>query len=81
MDEFSSKLGLPGTLETPESLDANHMQMAKCKSRSDESYRAVAGVLKHFLKGESPRADLPIRPVTQMQREETSSAKQKADAC
>ncbi len=79
VDDFSSKIGLPGVLETPESIDANHMQMAKCKNRADESYRAIAGVLKQFLKGRSPSADLPIRSATQTQQEETSSARQEAD--
>ncbi|KAL9025121.1 MAG: hypothetical protein Q9196_006007 [Gyalolechia fulgens] len=49
VSDFSSKLGLPKT-ETVESIDANHMQMARCTNRSDESYRFVAGVLKQFLK-------------------------------
>lgn len=75
VDNFSSKLGLP-ILETVESIDANHMQMAKCKDRSDESYRCIVGVLKQFLKRGSLGADLPIRSVSQMQREESSSAKQ-----
>lgn len=81
VDDFSSKIGLPGALETVESIDANHMQMAKCKNRADESYRAIAGVLKQFLKQRSPSADLPIRSVTQTQQEETSSARQEADTC
>ena len=78
MDHFSSKLDLP-MLETVESIDANHMQMAKCKDRSDESYRFIAGVLKQFLKRGSLNADLPIRSVSQVQREELSNAKQKVE--
>ncbi|KAL8942228.1 MAG: hypothetical protein Q9211_001495, partial [Gyalolechia sp. 1 TL-2023] len=49
VSDFSSKLGLPN-IETVESIDSNHMQMARCTDRSDESYRFVAGVLKKFLK-------------------------------
>lgn len=75
MDNFSSKLDLP-MLETVESIDANHMQMARCKDRSDESYRFIVGVLKQSLNIGSLGADLPIRPVTQRQREEKSSVKQ-----
>lgn len=80
VSDFSSKLGLP-KVERIESIDANHMQMAKCKSRSDESYRAIAGVLKQFLKYESPGADLLIRSATQTQQEETLNARQEADIC
>ena len=50
VDDFSSKLGLPNTLETPESIDASHIQMARCADRSDESYRSIVGVIKQFLK-------------------------------
>ena len=81
VDDFSSKIGLPGALETPESIDANHMQMAKCKDRSDESYRAIAGVLKQFLKRRPPHADLLIRSAMQTRQEGTSSAKQETDTC
>ncbi|KAF7506253.1 hypothetical protein GJ744_012061 [Endocarpon pusillum] len=34
MDDFSSKLDLPQALETVESIDANHMQMARYSSRA-----------------------------------------------
>ena len=78
VSDFSSKLGLP-KIETTESIDANHMQMARCKDRLDESYRVVAGVLKQFLKGGSFSADLLIRSVTRTQREEIPSAQQEAD--
>ena len=81
VDDFSSKIGLPGVLETPESIDANHMQMVKCKNRSDESYRAIAGVLKQFLKKISTRLELPIRSAAQIPQEETLSARQEADTC
>ena len=80
VSDFSSKLGLP-KIETTESIDANHMQMARCKDRSDESYRVVAGVLKQFLKGGSFSADIPIRSVIQTQREEIPSAQQEVDTC
>lgn len=75
VDDFSSKLDLPG-FETLESIDADHKQMAKCTTRLDENYRAIAGVLKQFLKRGSRTADLPIRSLTQMRREEASNAKQ-----
>ncbi|MCJ1381674.1 hypothetical protein MMC17_004785 [Xylographa soralifera] len=79
VDDFSSKIGLPGVLETPESIDANHMQMVKCKDRSDESYRAIAGVLKQFLKKRSTRSELSIRSATQIPQEGTLSARQETD--
>ncbi|KAL9004632.1 MAG: hypothetical protein Q9188_002558 [Gyalolechia gomerana] len=56
VSDFSSKLGLP-KLETIESIDANHTQMARCMDRSDESYRFVAGVAKQFLKNASLNAE------------------------
>ncbi|KAF2675937.1 hypothetical protein K458DRAFT_323244 [Lentithecium fluviatile CBS 122367] len=50
VDDFSSKLDLPRGLETVESIDANHMQMARCSDTSDPQYRAVVGVLKQFMR-------------------------------
>jgi len=50
VDDFSSKLDLPRSLETVESIDANHMQIARCGDRSDPRYRAISGVLKQFLR-------------------------------
>lgn len=52
VDDFSSKLDLPSALETVESIDANHMQMARCRSKDDPRYRAISGVLKQFLRKE-----------------------------
>ena len=79
VSDFSSKLGLP-KIETVESIDANHMQMARCEDRSSESYRFVAAVLKRFLKDANMNVDLPLRPVTQMQREAASSTEHQVDA-
>ncbi|OAL56153.1 hypothetical protein IQ07DRAFT_558137 [Pyrenochaeta sp. DS3sAY3a] len=50
VDDFSSKLDLPRELETVESIDADHMQMARCSSRGDQGYRAISGVLKAFVR-------------------------------
>ncbi|KAK4160531.1 hypothetical protein QBC43DRAFT_113210 [Cladorrhinum sp. PSN259] len=50
VDDFSSKLDLPRTLETVESIDANHMQMARCHDRADQQYRVILGVLQQFIK-------------------------------
>lgn len=49
VDDFSSKLDLPRSLETVESIDANHMQMARCRDKADPQYRAVVGVLQQFI--------------------------------
>ncbi|KAL2134359.1 hypothetical protein VTI74DRAFT_414 [Chaetomium olivicolor] len=49
VDDFSSKLGLPRSVETVQSIDANHMQMARCSDRADPRYRAIAGVLQRFI--------------------------------
>ncbi|KAL2141563.1 hypothetical protein VTI28DRAFT_2213 [Corynascus sepedonium] len=50
VDDFSSKLDLPRSLETVESIDANHMQMARCTDRADPQYRAIVGVLQRFIR-------------------------------
>jgi len=52
VDDFSSKLDLPRVLETVESIDANHMQMARYSSREDQGYCAICGVLKRFIQRE-----------------------------
>lgn len=52
MDDFSSKLDFPSAQETVETIDANHMQMTKCRSRDDARYRAILGVLKQFARKE-----------------------------
>jgi len=50
VDDFSSKLDLPEALETVETINANHMQMARCSDKSDEHYRAILGILKRFVR-------------------------------
>lgn len=49
VSKFASKLDLPKTFETVESIDANHMEIARCTDRADPRYRAIVGVLKHFV--------------------------------
>ena len=60
MGDFSSKLDLPRTLETVESIDANHMEMARCRDRADPRYRAILGVLMQFMRSHVP--DIYHRP-------------------
>ncbi|KFY07605.1 hypothetical protein V492_06991 [Pseudogymnoascus sp. VKM F-4246] len=50
VDNFSSKLDLARELETVETMDANHMEMARCSSRDDACYRQICGVLKQFIR-------------------------------
>ena len=50
VDDFSPKVNLLSAQETVETIDANHMQMTKYGSKDDPGYRAVAGVLKAFIK-------------------------------
>lgn len=52
MDDFSSKLDLPRAQETVESIDANHMQMARFTSRDEQGYHAIRGILKSFIQQE-----------------------------
>lgn len=49
MDDYSSKVGLP-SLETVESIDANHMDIARCEDKTDPRYQAVVGVLRQFIR-------------------------------
>lgn len=59
MDDFSSKLDLPKTLETVESINANHKEMARYRSKEDEGYRAISGILKAFVRQELESQRLP----------------------
>jgi hypothetical protein len=52
VDDFSSKLDLPRTFETVESIDANHMQMARYNSKDDQGYRAISAILRSFVRQE-----------------------------
>ncbi|KUJ20834.1 uncharacterized protein LY89DRAFT_682496 [Mollisia scopiformis] len=52
VDNFSSKLDLAREQETVETIDANHMEMARCSSRDDARYRQICGVLKQFIRTE-----------------------------
>jgi len=53
VDDFSSKLGLSRSFERLGSIDANHMQMARCSGREDAQYRAILSVLRQFLGSEA----------------------------
>ncbi|VUC23865.1 unnamed protein product [Clonostachys rosea] len=48
VDDFSSKMDLHRGLETVQSMDADHRQIAKCSNKEDPRYRAILGVLKQF---------------------------------
>jgi hypothetical protein len=63
VDDFSSKLDLPQALETVESIDANHMQMARYSSRDDQGYRAISGVLKAHVRQLERQQILPTAVV------------------
>ncbi|RYP56631.1 hypothetical protein DL770_010820 [Monosporascus sp. CRB-9-2] len=54
VDDFSSKVGLPRPIETVESIDANHMDIARCGDKTDIQYRAIIGVLKQFILTQLP---------------------------
>jgi hypothetical protein len=47
VENFSSKLELP--LEESESIDADHMQMARYSSKDDQGYRDIRDILKRFI--------------------------------
>lgn len=79
MDDYSSKLDLPRPLETVESIDANHMQMARCSDRTDPRYRAIVGVLKHFMRsgaldGDGNMAQGMLSVVSRMETQREATA-------
>ncbi|KAI1661935.1 hypothetical protein F4813DRAFT_346255 [Daldinia decipiens] len=49
VDDFSSKVGLPEMQETVETIDADHMQMARCSNRTDQQYESISGVIQLFI--------------------------------
>lgn len=71
VDDFSSKLDLHSGLETVESIDANHREMARCRSTDDPRYRAIAGVLRQFVRKEHLRKKLAaVKPVRESHRKD-----------
>ncbi|KAJ9634903.1 hypothetical protein H2199_008767 [Coniosporium tulheliwenetii] len=79
VDDYSSKLDLPRPLETVESIDANHMQMARCSDRTDPRYRAIVGVLKHFMRsgaldGDGNMAQGMLSVVSRMETQREATA-------
>lgn len=71
MDDFSSKLDLP--FETVESIDANHMEMAKCSDREDARYRAVLGVLQQCIRSERLGRGGMTSPTSRAQTQTTAA--------
>ena len=67
MDDFSSKLDLPRAIETVESIDVNHLEMAKCHDRKDPRYRAILGVLNQYMRsrGSGGANDVRVKPILQ----------------
>ncbi|KAI8651259.1 NB-ARC domain-containing protein [Fusarium keratoplasticum] len=53
VDDFSSKFDLPPTIQTVESIDADHSRMAKFSDKDDPGYCAVLGVLRQFVRSSS----------------------------
>ncbi|KFY18132.1 hypothetical protein V492_00124 [Pseudogymnoascus sp. VKM F-4246] len=68
VDNFSSKLDLAREQETVETIDANHMEMARCSSRDEACYRQMYGVLKQFI-----RTGLPSRETNSADNNDRSS--------
>ncbi|UPL00108.1 hypothetical protein LCI18_011042 [Fusarium solani-melongenae] len=50
VDDFSSKFDLPPTIQTVESIDADHSRMTKFSDKDDPGYCAVLGVLRQFVR-------------------------------
>ncbi|KAI1374708.1 hypothetical protein F4677DRAFT_455383 [Hypoxylon crocopeplum] len=49
--DFSSKVGLPRQFETVESIDADHMQMARCSKKTEPPYSVLLKVIRQFIQG------------------------------
>ncbi|KAI0549182.1 hypothetical protein F4679DRAFT_584757 [Xylaria curta] len=74
VDDYSSKVGLPPAFETVESIDANHMQIARCRNKADPQYRDVVGVLKHFIRSGKLSSQVQDRAsATHIESEKSSS--------
>lgn len=52
MQSFSSKVNSPKH-EKIESINANHVDMIKCRAKTDSNYRKIKGVLEEFLDTEA----------------------------
>ena len=62
-NNFFSKLDLSRELEIVESMNTNHMQMARYCSKDKHGYRAISGVLKSFVRQElDGKGTSPARP-------------------
>jgi hypothetical protein len=59
VDNFSSKLDFFKEQETVETVDANHMEMARCSSRDDARYRQISGVLNQFIRKDLSKKETP----------------------
>ncbi|KAI2469436.1 hypothetical protein F4781DRAFT_216030 [Annulohypoxylon bovei var. microspora] len=64
VDDYSSKLGLHSELETVQSIDANHRDMARCKDRYDPQYRDILSVLRHITRDTLPMINGPALDAT-----------------
>ncbi|KAI0179599.1 hypothetical protein GGR52DRAFT_579405 [Hypoxylon sp. FL1284] len=51
IDDFSSKLGLPSPFETVESMDTNHIQMARCSMKTEPPYSVLSQVTNNRFAG------------------------------
>ncbi len=54
VNDTSSILDLPRQIETVETIDADHIQMAKFADKEDSGYRAMVGVLRNFIRKDWP---------------------------
>ncbi|KAJ8058483.1 hypothetical protein OCU04_012671 [Sclerotinia nivalis] len=61
VNDFSSKLDLLQTLETVESIDANHIEMTRCSNRAESQYRAILSVLQQVIRNLSLNKNISLR--------------------
>lgn len=55
MEDISSKVNSPKH-EKVESINANHVDMIKCRSKTDSNYQKIKGVLEEFLNREDSKS-------------------------
>ncbi|KAI8966751.1 TPR-like protein [Daldinia sp. FL1419] len=64
--DFSSKVGISEAFEVVETLDADHMQMARCTRPTDQLYSSLLKIIKQFVAGGlqryNPQSPLPSTP-------------------
>ncbi|KAI1455276.1 hypothetical protein F4805DRAFT_468791 [Annulohypoxylon moriforme] len=74
VDNSSSKVGLP-QFEIVESIDADHMQMARCDNKTDPPYSVLSKVIRQFIRDNLARGGANSAERLMMNREPLGKGK------